>query len=71
MNAGNDLVGQVTQEINLPSEMIEGELYNPIHFHAGHISGAGYLKVPDDFGKTIQKQKLNTHGFINFIHGSK
>ena len=45
--------------------------YNPIHFHSGHISGAGYLMVPDDFGKTIQKEKHNTHGFINFIHGSK
>ena len=23
--------------------------YNPIHYHFGHISGAGYLKVPNTF----------------------
>ena len=108
LNAGNDLVGQVTQEIKIPTELIKGELYdflykatkayiklsinkeikkfellntwivrqyeneyNPIHFHSGHISGAGYLSLPDSFGKTIQKNKFNHHGSINFIHGSK
>ena len=45
--------------------------YNPIHFHSGHISGAGYLMVPDNLGETIQKDKVNTHGNINFHHGSK
>ena len=24
--------------------------YNPVHFHSGHISGVGYLKVPKNFG---------------------
>ena len=31
--------------------------YNPVHYHNGHISGVGYLKVPSDMGETIQKNK--------------
>ena len=45
--------------------------YNPIHYHSGHISGVGYLKVPKDFGPTIQKNKTNLNGNICFIHGSR
>lgn len=46
--------------------------YNPVHYHSGHISGAGYLKLPKDFGKSIQTEKsTNPNGYINFIHGSK
>ena len=108
LDAGPDLVGQVSQEIKLPKEIIDDGLYeflyksteayiklsinknittfnllsswvvrqfqneyNPIHFHSGHISGAGYLMVPENLGDTIQKQKVNTHGSINFHHGSK
>ena len=81
---GKNLVGQVSQEIYLPKEIIEGELinflstitktyvegltnknitkfnlikvwvvrqfeneYNPVHWHGGHISGAGCLKLPN------------------------
>ena len=29
--------------------------YNPTHFHDGHISGVGYLKVPSDFGNYSRK----------------
>ena len=46
--------------------------YNPPHYHGGHISGAGYLKLPEDFGSSMQdSKKSNSHGNINFIHGSK
>jgi hypothetical protein len=46
--------------------------YNPIHFHDGHISGVGYLKVPDDMGKTIQKNKSVQHnGKLILVDGSK
>ncbi len=46
--------------------------YNPVHYHAGHISGAGYLKVPSDFGKYIQNKDKNYQGGnLNLIHGSK
>ena len=31
--------------------------YNPIHYHSGHISGVGYLKVPIKMGETTQKDK--------------
>ena len=43
--------------------------YNPIHFHDGHISGVGYLKVPK-FGNS-KKLNLKTNGTIDFINGSK
>ena len=45
--------------------------YNPAHVHGGHISGAGYLKLPESFGNPIQEKKPNVHGNINFIHGTK
>ena len=46
--------------------------YNPPHLHKGHISGLGYLKLPQSFGNTIQRlKKNNTHGEINFMHGSE
>ena len=45
--------------------------YNPAHYHLGHISGVGYLKVPDDIGATIQKDKANQNGNLHLIHGSK
>ena len=42
--------------------------YNPIHYHDGHISGVGYLKVP----KFIKKNKKpSIDGTIDFINGSK
>ena len=106
---GKYLAGQVTQEIYLPKEIVEGGLhaflstatkvyiehvtkkkitkfnfikvwivrqfqneYNPIHWHGGHISGAGYLKLPDDFGASIQpEKKTNVNGKINFVHGTR
>ena len=33
--------------------------YNPIHWHAGHVSGAGFLKIPKDFGKHVQNKNQN------------
>ena len=46
--------------------------YNPIHYHDGHISGVGYLKVPDDMGQTIQKNKSVQHnGKLILVDGSK
>ncbi len=109
LNHGSNLAGQVTQEIKLPSEIINDGLvnffgaltkgyiksilnkeiskfellstwvvrqfeneYNPPHLHKGHISGLGYLKLPQSFGNTIQRlKKNNTHGEINFMHGSE
>ena len=108
-DVGKNLAGQVSQEILLPEEIIEGELldflgtlstayvenltsknvtkfdiikvwvvrqfqneYNPIHMHGGHLSGAGYLKLPDDFGSSIQPEKqVNVNGKINFVYGTR
>ena len=44
--------------------------YNPVHFHGGHVSGVGYLKVPINMGETIQKDKQNRNGNLVLIHGS-
>ena len=110
LDAGKTLAGQVTQEIFLPKEVIDGEMvgflgnitkvfvegltekkvtkfhliscwvvrqfqneYNPTHWHSGHISGAGYLKLPDVFGSQIQSEKTekNVNGNINFVHGTR
>tara|TARA_Y100000590_G_scaffold140368_1_gene161011 strand:+ start:589 stop:1257 length:669 start_codon:yes stop_codon:yes gene_type:complete len=50
----------------------QGE-YNPIHWHSGHISGAGYLKVPKSFGEPVQKETktYNSNGHIELIHGNR
>ena len=43
--------------------------YNPIHFHDGHISGVGYLKIPKFILKN--KKKSNIDGSIDFINGNR
>ena len=47
--------------------------YNPTHWHSGHISGAGFLKVPSNLGKNIQEKKGNPYkgGNLQLIHGSR
>ena len=43
--------------------------YNPIHYHEGHLSAVGYLKVPKNLNKG--KKQVKTNGTIDFINGSK
>ena len=47
--------------------------YNPTHWHSGHISGAGFLKVPSTFGKfTQEKNEINYKGGnLQLIHGAQ
>ena len=52
--------------------------YNPIHWHGGHISGAGFLKVPSSLGSHTQKTKSSAEkkihyrgGQLQLIHGAK
>ncbi len=47
--------------------------YNPVHWHSGHLSGAGFLKVPQNLGNFIQKKDLKSYpgGMLELIHGSK
>ena len=42
--------------------------YNPVHYHDGHVSGVGYLKVPNF---NINGKELITNGTIDFINGNK
>ena len=46
--------------------------YNPTHWHGGHISGAGFLKIPDTMGSGYQnKNHHNGNGNLQLIHGSR
>ena len=47
--------------------------YNPLHGHGGHISGAGFLKVPDTLGKFIQNKGKRSYlgGTLDLVHGSR
>jgi len=111
LNHGEDLVGDVTQELKLEKEIMEKSgwikflgtnidkwmkeeigkgitkfvmvnswivrqyknEYNPTHWHNGHISGAGYLKVPKTLGKHYQDKQNRDYrgGNLQLIHGSK
>ena len=68
---------QVKQFVLLESWIVrqfENE-YNPVHLHGGHISGAGFLKLPKSFGnftqKNEKKEKLYQGGTLNLIHGQR
>ena len=46
--------------------------YNPTHWHGGHVSGVGYLKVPKNLGSLSQDtKKVNQNGHLELIHGAK
>ena len=111
LNAGNYLVGDVTQEFTLEADFIKksgwyiflascvnkwiefetkkkvtkfeiinswvvrqfANEYNPTHWHSGHISGAGFLKVPSTFGNHIQNKENIKYkgGNLQLIHGAR
>jgi len=67
-------LGKNITKFNINSSWVVSQFsneYNPIHWHNGHISGAGFLKLPPTFGKTFQKEKKNLNGRLVLIHGSK
>ena len=43
--------------------------YNPVHYHDGHLSAVGYLKIPKNINQS--KKKIKTNGTIDFVNGSK
>ena len=47
--------------------------YNPTHWHGGHISGAGFLKLPKSFGKHVQEKQSKEYrgGNLQLIHGAR
>ena len=67
-------LGKNITKFNINSSWVVSQFsneYNPVHWHNGHISGAGFLKLPPTFGKTFQKEKKNLNGKLVLIHGSK
>ena len=38
--------------------------YNPVHYHNGHVSGAGFLKLPKSFGEYVQKEEKKEKDFL-------
>jgi len=64
--------GKNTSKVNIKNFWVVRQFnneYNPIHFHDGHISGVGYLKVPSF--KSSSKKLIKTDGSIDFISGNK
>jgi hypothetical protein len=47
--------------------------YNPLHTHSGHLSGAGWLKIPSDWGEfynEIKKGSENPNGCLDLVYGT-
>ena len=68
----NKSLGKKTKTVKIKNFWVVRQFsneYNPVHFHDGHVSGVGYLKVPK-FGNS-KKINLKTNGTIDFINGSK
>jgi hypothetical protein len=64
--------GKLTKKVKIINFWIVRQYaheYNPVHYHDGHVSGVGYLKLPKRLNK--DKKKLKTNGSIDFINGSK
>ena len=65
-------IGKKTSRVNIKNFWVVRQFnneYNPIHFHDGHISGVGYLKIPSF--KSSSKKLVKTDGSIDFISGNK
>jgi len=63
--------GKTTKTINIKNFWVVSQFsheYNPVHYHNGHVSGVGYLKIPKF---TTNKKSLTTNGTIDFINGNK
>ena len=70
--------GQSITKFNVQNSWVVRQFeneYNPIHYHSGHVSGAGFLKVPSSLGTHTQKSKSNQvnylGGNLQLINGSK
>ena len=68
-------IGQKITKFNIIETWVVRQFsneYNPTHWHSGHLSGVGYLKVPSSYGETKQKNKtVNLNGNLQLIHGSQ
>ena len=63
--------GKTTKTIKIKNFWVVSQFsneYNPVHYHDGHVSGVGYLKIPKFINN---KKNLSTNGTIDFINGNK
>jgi uncharacterized protein (TIGR02466 family) len=63
--------GKTTKTVKIKNIWVISQFsyeYNPVHYHDGHVSGVGYLKIPKF---TTNKKSLTTNGTIDFINGNK
>ena len=63
--------GKVTKTVKIKNFWVVSQFsheYNPVHYHDGHVSGVGYLKIPKFI---TNKKSLKTNGTIDFINGNK
>ena len=63
--------GKTTKTVKIKNLWVISQFsyeYNPVHYHDGHVSGVGYLKIPKF---TTSKKSLTTNGTIDFINGNK
>ena len=63
--------GKTTKTIKIKNFWVVRQFsheYNPVHYHDGHVSGVGYLKIPKFI---TNKKSLTTNGTIDFINGNK
>tara|TARA_X000001036_G_C20641248_1_gene791194 strand:- start:819 stop:1427 length:609 start_codon:yes stop_codon:yes gene_type:complete len=68
----NKTIGKKVKKISIKNFWVVKQFnneYNPVHYHDGHISGVGYLKVPKFISRNNKKTK--TDGTIDFINGNK
>ena len=69
-------LGKEITKFNVNSSWVVSQYanqYNPVHWHAGHITGVGYLKVPKTLGEPVQKEVkyVNINGHLQLVHGSR
>ena len=64
--------GKFTKTVKIKNLWVVSQFsheYNPVHYHDGHVSGVGYLKIPKFYNNN--KKNLKTNGTIDFINGNK
>ena len=72
----NHATNQKIRKFNVISTWVVRQFkneFNPAHWHGGHISGAGFLKVPKTLGNFVQDKgdKIYKGGTLNLIHGTR
>ena len=63
--------GKTTKTVKIKNFWVVSQFsheYNPVHYHDGHVSGVGYLKIPKF---TTNQKSLATNGTNDFINGNR